>query len=143
MLIENELIETKIIDCLYRVHFEIFSIMCFLIVLKFDRKLQNHLRQTFYRRFDFVDVVTCKNIKWFKSFCDIYWYFVNTKKIHVIFYQESSFESITKFVIFDVIFNNKNNIIRLFFSNAKSMKKWKQRTFEKSMIIIYIKKTKF
>ena len=60
LLIENVLIETKIIDCMHRVHFEIFAILCVLILLIIDRQLQNHLCQMFYRRFDFVDVVVCK-----------------------------------------------------------------------------------
>ena len=66
LLIENESIETKITDCVHRVHFEIFAILCVLILLTTDRQLQNRLCQMLYRRFDFVDVVACKNMKRFK-----------------------------------------------------------------------------
>ena len=60
LLIKDVLIETKITDCVHRVHFEIFAILCVLILLTIDRQLQDHLCQMFYRRLDFVDVVACK-----------------------------------------------------------------------------------
>ena len=60
LLIEDVLIETKITDCVHRVHLETFAILCVLILLTIDRQLQNHLCQMLYRRLDFVDVVACK-----------------------------------------------------------------------------------
>ena len=60
MLIENVLIETKIIDYIHRVHFKIFVILCVLILLTINRQLQNYLCQIFYQRFNFVDVIVYK-----------------------------------------------------------------------------------